>query len=408
MITPHEDLPAWARYGYFFPALFLFVLPITHTVAIRTICLALSLVLAIYVWLKDRPPAPPRYLLVAIGLWAGIAILSLTWSVELDYSEGEVRNEIGYTLVAFFVFYALTRGETELRLWLRALVASAFAIGAYSIYNYVAHDDWVTKGYVGDRQAYSTWVTLVFPALLLGLFWPSRPVPRLAAGAALVMVLATGALTLNRMMAISVLASAFVFFLPVVVHAARQPGRRGLAIGGFVAAIVVLTIPVVLAWQWKAEFIGRGGQGIVAQIKQDGRLQIWPIAIERIEAQPLTGYGYGRGIQRREYRAAFPDNPYHWHGHNMFLNVAVGTGLPGLAALILVFGALAWRGVALAAPDDARRRMLGGMVLAVLTAAIVKNLTDDTLVRDASLLFWSLVGIAVGLGGRLGLENRPA
>ena len=52
-------------------SIFLFVLPITHTVAIRTIALGLLVLCAGYVWWRERPPLPPRSLLIAMGAWAG-------------------------------------------------------------------------------------------------------------------------------------------------------------------------------------------------------------------------------------------------------------------------------------------------------------------------------------------------
>ena len=67
-------------------------------------------------------------------------------------------------------------------------------------------------------------------------------------------------------------------------------------------------------------------------------------------------------------------------------------GIVLVAALVALFAALA---VALA--RGSRASAPCGFVLAVLVAAIVKSLTDDVLIREASLLFWSLAGMALGV-----------
>jgi hypothetical protein len=154
------------------------------------------------VWWRERPAPPPRYLLVAMAAWAGIAIASLLWTIDFEYSRGEVRNEVVYPLVAFCSFYALTREEARWRAWLRVLIVSAGVIAVYAYANVLQHGgDWYTKAYVGDRNAYSTYAVLVAPVLLagvldrgLGMRW------RIGAGVALALTLGAGVLTQNRIM----------------------------------------------------------------------------------------------------------------------------------------------------------------------------------------------------------------
>jgi hypothetical protein len=70
---------------------FLFVLPITHTVAIRTIALGLVALCAGYVWWRERPA--PRDLLNAMA--AGAAIASLPVDDRLRI-RGARWNEVVY------------------------------------------------------------------------------------------------------------------------------------------------------------------------------------------------------------------------------------------------------------------------------------------------------------------------
>jgi hypothetical protein len=395
--APARELPASARYAYLFPALFLFILPITHTVAIRTICLAASLILATYVWIQDRPPAPPRYLLAALALWAGIAALTLIWTIDFDYSVREFRSEVGYALATFFVFYALSRTERDYDLWLMVLSASALLIAAYGILNYVTHDDWYTGAWIGDRNAYSTYAVLIMPMLVAALLregigrqW------KLVASAATLLTLAAGALTLNRIMWPALFIAGLVAFALLV---SRTLSKRGRMVGaGVLAALLVMAPSILLVKNVPVAERGiNAAATVLTRIENDPRVAIWVYAGERIAERPLTGYGFGRGILRRDFREHF-GNPLHWHGHNMFVNHAIegGVGLAAALALVGVAFVFAFAGLRSSARQSVQLASVLG--IALLTVSLVKTMTDDVLVRETSLLLWAALGATLGCG----------
>ena len=121
-------------------ALFVGILPLTHTIALRLLLLAVTVVAAAYVWRREGTPVLParRALLV----WAALAIASLAWSVDVDYSRGEVVNEIGFAMAAFLGFFVLSRRESELRHVLLALVASVGLISLFAIVSDLCPDAW--------------------------------------------------------------------------------------------------------------------------------------------------------------------------------------------------------------------------------------------------------------------------
>ena len=404
--TPARELPALARYAYFFPVLFLFILPITHTVALRSICLGAALILAISVWVRERSPPPPRYLVAALALWAGIAALSLAWSIDFDYSEGEFRNEVGYTLASFFVFYALTRTERDYDLWLKVLSASALLIAAYGILNYFVHGYWYTRARIGDHNAYSTYAVLVVPILVaavlregIGPWW------KVLGSAATFLTLVAGALTLNRIMWPALFLTGLVAFTLI---ASRTLSRRQRIAGaGVLAALLLIGAGMLLVRS--GPMPDRGNNAAAAalgKIENDPRVVIWAYAGERIAERPLTGYGFGRGILRRDFRAHF-DNPLHWHGHNMFVNHALAGGVGLAAALALVGVAFAVAFARLRRSDTASVRLAGVLGIALLTASLVKTMTDDVLVRETSLLLWAALGATLGYGSRRAARSTP-
>ena len=92
-------------------ALFVGILPLTHTIMPRLLLLFLTVVAAAYVWRNEGTPVVPAR--GALLVWAAMAIASLAWSVDIDYSGGEVVNEIGYAMAAFLSFFVLSRSEDE-------------------------------------------------------------------------------------------------------------------------------------------------------------------------------------------------------------------------------------------------------------------------------------------------------
>ena len=377
---------------------FLFVLPITHTVAIRTVSLGLLVLCAGYVWWRERPPLPPRSLLIAMAAWAGVAAATLLWTIDFEYSQGEFRNEVVYPIVAFLTFYALTPDEGRWRLWVQALTLSAALIAVYAFVNFYRHADWYTKAYVGDRNAYSTYATLVAPVLLaalldraLGARW------RLAAAVTLVLTLGAGALTQNRMMWIALLIAALVLLATRFSWRAASGGAKTAA----VAAVIALA--AAGGTQLAVVSAGKGhtsATSLAARLEADPRFGIWAYAVERAAERPWLGYGYGRGILRKDFRAKFEGNLLNWHAHSLVLNTAMGGGIVLTAALVALLATLA---VALG-----RRRAVRpcAFALAVLVAAIAKSLTDDVLIRENSLLLWALAGMAMGVAARARLTPR--
>jgi O-antigen ligase len=391
-----------ARFAIVPACVFLFVLPITHTVAIRTIALGLVVLCAGYGWWRERPPMPSRGLLVAMAAWAGVAIASLAWTADFEYSQGEVRNEVVYTVLAFFAFYALTPDEGRWRLWVRVLVVSAIVIGIYAFVNYFRHNDWYTKAYVGDRNAYSTYATLVAPVLLAAVLdrglakgW------RVAGGCALALTLGAGALTLNRIMWAALLVAAVVLLATRLRWRTATGGARTAAVAAVLALAAAGGVQIATVSGQKTLAPGGAATSLATQIENDPRVRIWAYSVERIAERPWLGYGYGRGILRKDFRAKFEGNLLNWHGHNAFLNAAMGGGIVLAGALAALFAALA---VALA--RGARASPPCAFVLAVLAAAVVKSLTDDVLIRENSLLLWSVAGMALGLAARAQVNPR--
>jgi len=386
------------RWAVIAASIFLFILPITHTVALRLLCLVVMLSVVAYAWWRNPPPSIPcKWPLL---LWASLCWASLLWSIEPNYSFGELTNEVGYTIITYFAFYYLTRSQDDWRIWRTTLLTSLCAISIYAIYNYAKHGTWWTAGRVGDRNAYSTYVTLMMPFLILaitqaGIGLRKHQLSWLAVPLALI----SGYLTLNRIMWPTLIIVAVVFF--VLYWQKTLIDKRSRRIG-IAALLLICTLSAAQFWfvsHQKIVPVEGATTNVQQSFSSDPRLSIWSYGISRAAERPLTGYGYGRGILRQDFRDRF-GNPLFWHGHNIFLNYTLEAGIVGSIALLVLFAAIAREFWKLYRSPNSAVWIYGLWGLTMLAAVMAKTMTDDIIIRENSLLFWAFTGMILGLGQR--------
>jgi O-antigen ligase len=134
-------------------------------------------------------------------------------------------------------------------------------------------------------------------------------------------------------------------------------------------------------------------------LASDPRLTLWPVVLDRVAQKPLTGYGFGRGIERGTLREEAGESQL-WHAHNLFLDLMLQTGLPGVLFFAFLLLALAREGWRCAREAEPAAAALGMALLGVLAGMVIRNLTDTLLVRQNALLFWGVMGVLLAWGGR--------
>lgn len=396
-----------ARYGLvLWPAtIFLLILPFTHTVALRLSSLAIAVVIAFFSF--HTRPIPPVSFKLPLLIWAGMAALSLNWAIDPDYTMGEIKNEIGYTMLCFFTFYCMTQEKREWKLWNGALMIGFLIISASAISSRWMAGEWVTEGPHGGVGDYSTYLILILPFILLAAVKkPPAGLPVNPAWLLLPILLASGQLTLNRTFWPALLAVSASFLL--LYRFRSRSFRISWQILGITVLLGILTLtPFIETVKDKSVASGTNTEILTHAIQQDPRIPLWSFAIKHISEHPLTGAGFGRGALRQTLTNHF-DNGQLWHAHNLFLNYALQMGVGGLLAILLLFWALAREFWQLYRSSNQDVCLIGVAGLALLCGVIVKNMTDDFFVRHLALLFWALVGISLGYGKRLLLEGKSS
>lgn len=226
---------------------------------------------------------------------------------------------------------------------------------------------------------------------------------RLAAGAATTVVVLALLLSLSRGAWIGFAAGILVLAVSV------RRARRALAVGTLVLFAVALTYGALRPQSPEVHVVGARFKSFTGEKNPyDDRPTIWAEGRRQVLEDPLTGQGLGNFplVARRstsESHTAFPP-----HAHNLFLNWAAETGLPGVACI-------AGFGVHLAAlARQALRRMRGdgrGRDAALLAglaggalAVVGQGFVDYTL--WSTVVFTQLWAVLGALAALVELERR--
>ena len=388
---------------------------ITGLTYVRSFAFGFAAVFALWLVLgaifsdNEPIPIPDAYLWATLALWAGWSSASYFWSVHPAYSKSEIGTEVGWSLVTVAIYYVAARTGVAFRAVLTTAVTVAALLGLLAVRDVLA-----TAGADPERLlvhthggvgAFSTYLVLVLP--LLPLLLAPRPVgygvtrwsiPCVAV--VFVILLGAARVTENRMIW---LAFALGFIAFAVLASWRWRNRLVRAPWRWTSILLVLLVAVGFLFVDAAVQRARTDYGrdkSVAQvIAEDPRILLWQHTFERIRERPWIGFGFGKSILRTELSGEMGD-PMLAHAHNVFVSQWLQTGVVGVAALVALLAALAWRYAAFMREKDGTVAAIGLAGLVVLIAFVAKNLTDDFMIRPTSKEFWAINALLVGYGIR--------
>jgi O-antigen ligase len=375
----------------------LFILPFPGTVALRLACLAAAFLIVVISWRRLTPPPFPCK--SAIALWAGVVIASLLFAVDPAYSLGEIKNEVGYALVAFVAFFVWTRDEKQLRLSCLTVLAGFAVIAASALLGAdLRRGEWPSDVYYGGVGGVSNYLVTVGPVLALTVaLFGRRHSSKWLALLGLPFV-AVALLSAQRALwpALGLQAALICVWLWQVRAVAVGPVR--LALTGTIL-LAVIGAGIYVSDQYRT---GGNPESPLAMGK-DLRPRVWKKVGEEILAHPLSGAGFGRGVMSKAYPALLPaENEVFWHPHNLVLNYGISAGVPGMLAVLALFAALAWRFWQLALRGERLARLTGLAGASMVAGVLARNMANDFFVRDGALLFWALAGMLFGYALRHG------
>jgi O-antigen ligase len=348
-------------------------------------------------------PSPGCAILLPLFAWSTWATASLLWSVHPQYSAGELRREVGWNLLTMMIFYV---AAYDWRAWRVLLHTALGALAVMSALGLAAlHGSWAKGNWHTGVGAYATYLVIAAPLLLVVLAPPPmgfRDGKRSVAIGLLLLalLLAAARMTNNRMvwvaLAVSCATAAGLAGLRWRATLAQAPAR-------WLAPLLVLLVALGMlftdAAREKAKVYFPPDTTVAQTFEHDPRLVLWNHTVARIAERPWTGFGFGKSILENDLRGELHD-PLLIHAHNIFIGQWLQTGAIGVAAFTALLMAIGWRYLRFYRAQSDTLALLGLLGLTLLAGFLVKNLTDDFLVRSNAKEFWALNALILGWGMR--------
>ncbi|HTQ01125.1 MAG TPA: O-antigen ligase family protein [Casimicrobiaceae bacterium] len=398
------------------------LIAITGLTYVRSMAFGLALLFALWLiagalWSDGEPiPIPNAYLWTPMAAWAGWSVASYFWSLHPAYSRLEIGTEIGWGLATATIFYVAARSGFAFRAICTTAVASGALLALFAIYlvlaNAGADPEKMLVPTHGGVGAYSTFLVLLLPMLPLLLAprpmgYGSGATAVALLGATFVLLLVAARVTENRMIWP---AFAIGFIASAALASWRWRGRLVRAPKRWTAALLVLLVLVgvlfVDAAMQRARTDHRPDASIAQAIADDPRIALWQHTFERIRERPWLGFGFGKSILRTELQGELGD-PMLAHAHNLFVSQWLQTGAIGVAALLAMLLGMTWRYAQFLRAPDGALAAIGLTGIVVLVTFVVKNLTDDFMMRPTSKEFWAINALLIGYGLRRASGTLP-
>jgi O-antigen ligase len=386
-----HSLAAWSA------AFFLSSVLFSHTVALRLVLLIIGLAFSLRAIAIDRksirvvPPLWPAFV-----LWGTWTALSIAWSLEPERSVKEWHNEIAYVAVALWVCFVAAQAPRAARIVLPVFAVAAVGVCAVALYHFRQGVGPYTAGWHGGIGNHSSALLTLMPCAVMAA-WYARQAgwPRLTQASGLLAALfaISAYTTLNRTVWLG-FALQFILMGALLVRRSRLVLTRRAKAMAIAAALAVLAVSAVITFGVQAE---REATGAARPLSLDPRLALWPEIVERIEARPLTGYGFGRGALRDSLTRELGET-YLWHSHNLILDSVIQVGFPGLVLLLVLLGATLREGWRLAKDRSDAAAACGIAIIAVVAGMLMRNMTDVLWVRQNALLYWGVIGVLLAWG----------
>lgn len=376
---------------------FLFVLPAPHTATLRQACLFLAVTISIVLIRRNGMPTLP--LKIPFAVWLAVAGLSLVYAVNPKYSLGEIKTELLYSLLVFFVFFTQTRSAREWNMWVGAIAASLLALSLTNIWLWYSTANAISARYFYNGVgAYTTYLITVLPFVIFFLFKiPVRGVRRALLRSSPLLLLVPAYVTMNRTVwvVVAVLMLTLVSLL-IFGSRSRTPKRA------VVTALALFFLASMYFFYTSLERRVTQPEALIdSTLASDPRPALWRFVVSEIAARPVQGIGFGQYSFAYAYPQWREKNSLLTHTHNVFLDAGIQMGVPGISAMLFMFGAVLLEYWRLYRSNHGLAQWLGACGIAMVAAVLVRNMTDDFFRRDLALLFWALVGASLGYGHRL-------
>jgi len=382
-----EKIEAWI---FYLAGLYIFLNPFPATSPKEIIFYTMILLAVIVSLYKKAAFSFATPLRNTFGLFIIWSFIGLFFALDTAASVNDFFFHLIKLVFLYFIiinFYD-TRKKLEILSWLIILSGTIFALVLFTHWYLILGNPLSTrlgltyKDYATSINGYLTVFALICTMRQFSV--EKRLTTRLGLGLCLLLLLAVSLLSQGRATILGLLVAISIMNLKKI--------KRGLLFGFILVALVMVT-PVRERFTSEAEYHARIGQILYTY--------------EIIKDFPVFGIGYSvdtfrddTRIDREKYMARLPakyqkaSHPYLWP-HNMFLSIAVRTGVPGgiiFLAFLTVPIMMCWK--LIYRTEDPETYSWGLCGLAVLVMFIIKGSLEPIFVSFVENIFCSILAIA--------------
>ena len=376
---------------------FLFILPFTHTVAIRLSFLLLAFIALIAIYSLSALKQLPCKKIVFLWILFPLLILPFAWNIP--YSFNEIKVEIVYSIIAFSVFFVLAYTKVFfIKTTLIAVILSFTLVSLWGLWNSYWNDGiWLETARHNGSASYISYTLILLPFLLFTYFLFAQ-YRRLLVAIILLLTL-TSFISGQRIFLFAFLAEILILMLWAK-QAFSINTKKIIFISSAIIVIVILLALLSLLNRFDGSF-----EAAIQYQQHDPRFRLLSIPIDLIKNAPLIGYGFGRETmlhvlggeaELKQILAEYPQGYQYNHAHNLFLNYAIEIGLLGLLIFVVLLGCLFTHYYTCAKHSNRLLAIAGVAGMAILIGFLIRNQSNDMFYRDMSLFFWSIQGVLLG------------
>ncbi len=391
---------------------YLWLLPVGGTIALRNLFFAVMLICFFAIYRKQWRDLD-FLLWRQWAIYSSVIAISLTYAIDLSYSLGEIKPELLYPILLFWIGLNIVRNEAAYYSLVAILISSNLFLVAYSLM-ITATGQTTKDGLVGTLNAgvgtYSTYLITVMPLIALFAWrcWTNRQRARsLAVSALLLAGFASLYFTQNRQ-------GVLVTIVEIGVVTALMNASRVLSWAKILPFVIALLVALIVFF---AVSVNRapapenspvsGINAVGESLATDTRWHLWQFTLREISRSPMTGGGFGQRVFRMKH-PDFEPTSMLWHAHNMLLNKGVQMGVPGMLAFLLLFFSVPCA-ISKGLSHDSATRQIAIAGIAISLGVFLKNMTDDFFTRDCGYLYWIIIGATLGcIRGKLGNNKESA
>lgn len=361
-------------------------LPLEHAPVLRYVCVGLIFLLGLGEVNKLRW-GHLGWLAYPALAWVGLSLASLLWSVAPNLTERHWFSDVLVPVLALLGICSC-RGLAA-KLFKPCLMVFTWILFLTAV-GYLFKNQVISYYYSGVGIS-STLALIVIP-FWLGLLRNSNVLWRWIATWHVLMLLAVGWISGNRMFWVVLLVVFLIFIFLYYSLNIKKMFLLGLA------GLLLALMPLYFIYLGRSG-AGGGFQGFGNMFVHDARFVIWDYWLSLAWKMPWLGIGFGRGVLNYFYGGLVPsellaiDRNIVQHGHNIFLDVFVQLGFVGL--LIYSFLVVALLCKVYRYFRSSHMDMFWAAPFLSVLAVLLKNQTDDFLIFATPVATMFFLGMAL-------------